>query len=161
MKPESEHLICKPSGIAGLGLYATRPIARNTRVIEYTGERIDGPEMTRRCAAGNHFIFRLNETDYLDGDVDDNLARFIDHSCEPNCEISWDEDRIWIVAARDIQSGEELAFNYGYDLEDYWQYPCNCGSSHCVGFIVAEEFFSHVRKQNELHRETASAVSEA
>jgi SET domain-containing protein len=156
MNLESEHLICKSSAIDGLGLYATRPIARHGRIIEYIGERIDGSEMARRCAGGNHFIFKLNETDYLDGAVDYNFARFINHSCEPNCDVLWEGDRIWIVAARDIESGEEITFNYGYDLEDYRRYPCHCRSARCVGFIVAEEFFTHVRTQNQLSSEAVS-----
>ena len=161
MKTESKHLICKPSGIAGLGLFTTSPIPRNARIIEYIGERIKEAEMIRRCAAGNHFIFRLNETDYLDGDAESNLARFINHSCEPNCEVLRDDSQIWIVAARDIQSGEEITFNYGYDLEDYRQYPCNCGSRGCVSFIVAEEFFPQVRRQNEVRGEAVKVITEA
>src|SRR5262249_44665443 len=77
-----------------------------------------------------------------------NLARFLNHSCSPNCEAQFDEEHIWFIAARDIKTGEELTFNYGFDLENYRHYPCRCGSSVCVGFMVAEEFFDHVRKQS-------------
>jgi SET domain-containing protein len=158
MNLESEHLICRQSEIAGLGLYATRRIARGGRLIEYLGERIDGAEMVRRCAAGNHYIFKLNDTCYLDGKIEANVARFINHSCDPNCGILWEHDRIWIVAARDLENEEEITFNYGYDLEDYQHYPCTCGSVQCVRFIVAEEYFDHVRRQNEIKQEAASAM---
>ena len=57
-----------------------------------------------------------------------------------------DNDRIWIIAAREIQAGEEITFNYGYDLVDYRDYPCRCGSPFCVGYMVAEEFFADVLK---------------
>ena len=70
------------------------------------------------------------------------------HGCAPNCEAELDEGRIWIVALRDIAAGEELSFNYGYDLTDYRDFPCRCGTSACVGFIVAEEFFAQVRVEN-------------
>src|SRR6266404_6275053 len=115
MSAESEHLVCQPSGIAGLGLYAQHSILQGTRLIEYTGERIDSQEMARRCAAGNHYIFKLNQTHYLDGMAESNLARFINHSCQPNCEIRWENERIWIIAGRAINPGEEITFNYGYD----------------------------------------------
>src|SRR6266850_5192355 len=150
MSITSNSLVRKPSGIHGAGLFAARAILKGAQVIEYVGEKIDGQEMLRRCAAGNHYIFKLNNIDYLDGKAESNLARYINHSCDPNCAIQWKEDRIWIVAGRDIPAGEEITFNYSYDLEEYRNYPCRCGSSQCVGYIVAEELFQHVRKQNQL-----------
>jgi hypothetical protein len=79
--------------------------------------------------------------------VDWNPARFLNHSCAPNCEAQFADGRIWLVAIRDIRAGEELTFNYGYDLTDYREHPCRCGAVSCVGYIVAEEFFEHVRRQ--------------
>ena len=78
-----------------------------------------------------------------------NPARFINHSCAPNCEAEVKDGQIWIVAGRDLKVGEEITFNYGFDLEDYRLYPCRCGAPACVGYIVAEEFFPHVRRQQE------------
>jgi SET domain-containing protein len=141
---------CKPSPIQGTGLFATDAIPTGKRLIEYAGEKIGGEEMLQRCEAGNSFIFALRNGEYLDGGFDHNLARFINHSCEPNCEMRWEETSLWIVALRDISAGEEITFNYGYDLEDYRRHLCYCGSPCCVGYIVAEEYFDHVRSQNEL-----------
>jgi SET domain-containing protein len=152
---ENANLTRKGSSIQGIGLFATDLISTGARVIEYVGAKIGSEEMLRRCAAGNFFIFALQNGEYIDGSVDQNLAQFINHSCEPNCEIRWEEDHIWIVALRDIAPGEEITFNYTYDLEDYRRYPCNCGSPHCVGYIVAEQFFDHVRAQNELRNANA------
>jgi hypothetical protein len=59
------------------------------------------------------------------------------------------EGRIWIVAVRTITADEELTFNYGYDLEDYREHPCRCGAAGCVGFVVAEEFFPHLRSRQD------------
>lgn len=135
------------SRIHGTGGYARREIKAKTDVIEYIGEKISKEESARRCEAGNAYIFTGDETYDLDGNVDWNPARLINHSCEPNCEaLIDDEHRVWITASRDIQAGDELTFNYNYDLEDYRDHPCRCGATECVGFIVAEEFFDHVRR---------------
>jgi uncharacterized protein len=138
------------SSIHGTGAFALAPISAGQRVIEYVGERISKAESLKRCEANNPFVFTLNDVEDLDGDVEWNPARFINHSCSPNCDAEIDEDHVWIVARREIQPGEELTFNYGYDLSEYHDYPCQCGSPDCIGFIVAEEFFEHLRKQREL-----------
>ena len=135
-----------PSRIHGLGGFAARGIPQGTRVIEYLGERISKSESLRRCEANNEYIFGLSESEDLDGNVPWNPARFLNHSCLPNCEAVIADGRIWIVAVRPIAAGEELTFNYGYDLVDYRDYPCRCGAVNCVGYIVAEELFDSVRK---------------
>jgi SET domain-containing protein len=146
---ETEWVVFRRSPIHGLGGFAKTDLRRGSYVIEYLGERIDKDESLIRCEKDNQFIFTLNECHDLDGNVDWNPARFINHSCAPNCEALLEEDRIWIVASRDIPPGEEITFNYGYTLEDYRNYPCRCGTPGCVGYIVAEEFFAHVRQQRE------------
>lgn len=135
------------SGIHGMGGYARRDIGEGDEIIEYVGERITKEESNRRCELNNPYIFGLDETHDLDGDVEWNPARFINHSCEPNCEAIEDEGRIWIVALRDIRAGEELTFNYGYSLEEYQDNPCRCGANGCVGFMVAEEYHETVRRK--------------
>ena len=145
---ETDLLVFHPSSIHGLGAFAKGTIPKQTRVIEYTGQKIPKSESLRRCAQHNEFIFTLSPDQDLDGNTPANLARFINHSCAPNCEAELDEERIWIVALHDILTGEEITINYGFDLEDYRQYPCQCGSAACVGYIVAQEFFEHVRGAN-------------
>jgi SET domain-containing protein len=152
---EPELVLIKTSLIQGTGAFARRDIPKGTRVIEYIGEKISKQESLRRCEADNEYIFTLNGEQDLDGKVDWNPARFINHSCTPNCDADVENDHIWIVAARDLKEGEELTYNYGFDLEDYKDYPCRCGSPECVGFIVSDEFFEHVRKQQEIAREAA------
>jgi uncharacterized protein len=147
---QSEWIRFGPSTIHGTGAFARLEIALGTRLIEYVGQRIDKAQSMQQCQANNEYIFSLNEQEDLDGNVEWNPARFINHSCEPNCDAELVEGRIWIVARRDIRAGEEITFNYGFDLEDYRNYPCNCGAQECAGFMVAEEFFDHVRRQSAL-----------
>jgi uncharacterized protein len=142
---ETDLLLFKESPIQGLGGFARTAIAKGTRILEYVGERISASESSRRCEDDNQYIFALSPEQHLDGNVAWNPARFINHSCAPNCEAQMENDRIWIVASRDIRPGDEITFNYGYDLESYRDYPCRCGSPDCVGYMVAEEFFEHVR----------------
>ncbi len=137
----------RSSFIHGRGCFAGTPILAGTRVIEYVGQKISKAESLKRCSENNEYIFTLNEREDLDGKVEWNPARLINHSCAPNCEAELTDDRIWIVTLRDIAPGEEVTFNYGFDLEDYRNHPCRCGAADCVGYIVAEEFFEHVRNQ--------------
>src|SRR5512138_3185706 len=116
----------RPSAIHGTGAFARRPIPRGTHLIEYVGEKITKAESRRRCEAQNEYVFSLDDEWDLDGNVPWNPARFVNHSCAPNCEAEYLEGRIWIVARQDIAAGEELTFNYGYDLADYRDYPCRC-----------------------------------
>lgn len=130
-----------------MGGFARKAIPAATRLLEYVGEKIAKAESLKRCEANNPYIFTLDEEWDLDGDVKWNPARFLNHSCEPNCDAEQDEGRIWIVSRRDIAQGEEITFNYGYDLVDYKEYPCNCGAEKCVGYMVAEEFFAKLGKR--------------
>jgi SET domain-containing protein len=136
----------KPSAVAGLGAFAMVPIRGGDTVIEYTGERISKQESLKRCIDGNNYIFQIDDEFDIDGSIDSNLARFINHSCAPNAEAQLDGEHVWIIALRNIAPGEEITFNYGYDLDDYREHRCNCGAPNCFGYILAEEFWSVARK---------------
>ncbi len=131
------------SPIHGTGAFAGQTIQSGTRIIEYAGEQITKDESLRRCQAGNPFIFYLSSEEDLDGNVESNPARWLNHSCAPNCEAELLESRIWLVAKRLISQGEELTFDYGYDLDEFREYPCHCGAPNCFGYILAEIFRSH------------------
>lgn len=146
----------RASGIHNTGCFAACEIRKGERVIEYVGPLISKAESLRECENENVYIFTLNDKNDINGNVDWNPARFINHSCEPNCEAENDDEHIWILALRDIKPGEELTYNYGFDLEEYKDYPCNCGATSCVGYMVAVEFFDHARKYRELQRQTAA-----
>ena len=154
---ETDLVSFRESRIHGMGGFARATIAAGRQVIEYIGERVTKHESLRRCESGNEYIFALDDKYDLDGNVPFNPARFLNHSCEPNCQVEQVEDHIWIIASRAIRAHEELTFNYGYDLEDYREYPCRCGAPGCVGYIVASEFFDHVRLQNRLALESSGS----
>lgn len=143
----NERIKTDPSGIHGEGVFATAHINAGDQVIEYVGEKITKEESARRCELQNWCIFALDDQFDLDGNFEWNVARRVNHSCTPNCVAEFVGSRIWICALRDIDPGEEITFNYGYDLEDYREHPCRCGAPDCVGFIVAEEFFEQIRRQ--------------
>lgn len=138
----------KKSKIHGSGLYATEDIPKGTRIIEYIGEKIRKKESLRRCleweekarksGEGLVYIFDLDKKWDLDGNVPDNPAKYINHSCEENCEAVNEEGRIFIYAKKSISKGQELYFDYGYSLEHFLDHPCRCGAEKCVGYIVAK-----------------------
>ena len=102
------------SRIAGKGLFAAQNIKTGTRIIRYNGEKISKEESDRRATSGNAYIFQFNDRYDIDGKTLKNKARYINHSCDPNCEILITKRTIWIVAKRDIKEGEELSYNYGF-----------------------------------------------
>jgi len=150
MKKESGGLYgVKNSGIHGKGIFARTNIKKGIKIIEYIGEKISKKEGDKRSeeqyekamktGKGAVYVFELNKTQDLDGDVPWNPARFINHSCNPNCKVSIRKDRIWIFSIKNIKKGQELSYDYGYDLEDYHEHPCKCGSKNCMGYIIGEE----------------------
>ena len=124
------------SRIDGKGVFAVQPIKKGTRILEYTGEKISRQEATERVARGNVYVFFFDPQYDIDGNTPKNRARYINHSCDPNCESDIIAGHIWIIALRDIRAGEELSYDYGYELDDYEQRPCRCGATNCCGYIV-------------------------
>jgi SET domain-containing protein len=134
------------SGIHGRGVYARIAIPEGTRIIQYIGERITKAEASRRehlrvareqrGGDGCVTIFELNKRHDVDGRRARNTARFINHSCAPNCRVETIRGQIWIIARRHIAAGEELTFDYGYSFAHWSQHPCHCGAPRCVGYIV-------------------------
>jgi len=138
----------KRSRIQGSGGFAWRWIPAGTRIIEYKGERISTDEADSRydddtMRRHHTFLFSVDEDTVIDAAVGGNEARFINHSCDPNCEAVDDGGRIFIEALRDIAPGEELYYDYGYELDEPLtdelreKYPCRCGAPNCRGTILA------------------------
>jgi SET domain-containing protein len=116
------------SAIHRWGVFATEPIPKNKRIVHYAGERISNVESLRRerryIRNGHIWCFKLTSRSVIDAGVGGNVARFINHSCRPNCYIDIKKDVIWIRAARSIRRGEELAYDYNTDGEG--QIRCRC-----------------------------------
>lgn len=139
----------RKSKIHGNGVYAKKDIPEGTRVIEYIGNKLTKAQSDVRAAeieakakkygSGAVYIFTLNSRHDIDGSVSWNKARFINHACETNCESDIIAGHIWIIATRDIKKGEELFYDYGYDLSNWQDHKCRCGKKTCCGYIVAEE----------------------
>lgn len=155
-RAKSDLVEVRDSGIHGSGVFAVKDIPNEAEIIEYVGEYIDKEESEKRAwdqyakhEANNDaavYIFNLNDKWDLDGNVPWNDARLINHSCEPNSEAVTDDDRIHIYAMKDIKAGEELFFDYGFDLESYEDHPCKCGSKNCVGYIVTQECWGELKE---------------
>lgn len=138
----SESLVrVAPSGWAGIGLFAAVDLPSGLRLLEYRGEVISKEESARRRAEGNAYVFHLDLCRAIDGESLDNVARYVNHSCAPNCRIEIVEQQIWIVSARPITAGEELSFDYGFDTDEYWRYPCGCGAAVCCGYMVGRQYW--------------------
>ena len=140
--------VLRRSPIQGRGAFATRAIPEGTRIIEYTGERISQAEADRRYdddAMERHhtFLFLVEDDVILDAARGGNAARFINHSCDPNCEAVIEDVRVFIDAMRDIAPGEELTYDYAYVREGRYRkewerlYACTCGAPNCRGTILA------------------------
>jgi len=121
-------LVRRRSRIAGWGVYTRVRIPKNTRIIDYAGEKITTRESARRerrqLKRGEIWCFTINRRFVRDAAVGGNLARFINHACRPNCWVQVVGDVIWIRASRTIQPGEELTYDYRTDGEAI--IPCRC-----------------------------------
>ena len=126
------------SRITGKGLFAAQDINKGTRIIQYLGQKISKAETTERFSQGNQYLIEFNHRYNIDGKTLKNKARYINHSCEPNCEVLITKRTIWIVAKRDITEDEELSCNYGFTAK---QYHCQCGARNCCGYILGEEYW--------------------
>lgn len=135
-----------PSRIAGQGLFAAQEIAQGNRIVPYIGEKIASAERARRLAAGNAYIFHLNYRYAIDGATLANTARYMNHSCNPNCTVDRTDGTLWIVALRHIAAGEELSFNYGYDMQHYRDNPCHCGAHNCCGYILDPQYWGRIQR---------------
>ena len=141
----------KKSNIDNRGLYASKNIKSGTKIIEYKGKIVTKKKVEEDSKFDNDkaiYLFNLNKKYDLDGDFRYNTARLINHSCNPNCEVSGVGLKIWVYAIRDIKKGEELSYDYGFGYDEYYKdFPCRCGAKNCVGYIVREGSRWRIRKQ--------------
>ena len=141
----------RTSAIQGRGAFATRDIRKGDVIGEYKGERISSREADRRYpekdGVRHHtFLFETDDGSVIDATRRGNAAKYINHSCEPNCEAVEDDDgRIWIHALKNIGKGKELLYDYHFILDEPHtpaakrRYPCLCGARTCRGTILAKK----------------------
>ena len=136
------------SGVHGRGVFALQDIAEGEVIVEYAGKVISYEESQRRHphdpANPNHtFFFQIDGNRVIDGGDGGNSARWINHSCDPNCFAEEVEDRIFISALCNISAGEELGYDYGLIIEERYtaklkaDYACHCGAADCRGTMLA------------------------
>lgn len=153
----SKYIEVRESEIHGTGVFARIKVPKGKKVIEYVGEKITKKESERRSIAlieknqgsetdGAVYIFEVNKRHDIDGNIPENTARFINHSCEPNCEPDVIKNRVWLISTRKIKEGEELSYNYGFDLDGYEDHECKCGAKKCVGYITADDNWPKLKK---------------
>ena len=149
-------LIIRSSDIHAAGCYTTAPIARGARVVEYTGDVVSNEEGDRLYKDKDYtYLFALDGgTHMVDGY---GMAMYINHSCDPNCETDQIDGRIWIIARRHIQPGEELTYDYNlFDGEG--EAPCTCGARKCRGTMYS---WDEIRKLKREARKKARTEKKA
>lgn len=113
---------------AGLGLFAKVPFKKGEKIIEYIGRPLTEKE---QFTSRSRYLFGINDTEMIDGSSRDNLARYCNHSCRPNCETDVIRRRVYIYAKRNIKEGEELTYNYGKEYVDQFIKPEGCRCEKC------------------------------
>ena len=132
----------RKSGVHGHGVYAVQSIPKATRIIEYTGQRVSWEAAPNDENDPHTFNFGLDNGEVINPEIGGNDARWINHSCDPNCEAVEEDDRIFIDALRDIQAGEELFYDYALEIDEpiteelKKRFACYCHSPNCRGTML-------------------------
>jgi SET domain-containing protein len=149
-RPVGRRFVVRNSPIHGRGVFAVKPIRKGTRIIEYKGDRISHEEADKRYAelhenSPHTMLFTVDDEIVIDATRRGNSARWINHSCSPNCEIVDENRRIFIEAGRDIAAGEELTYDYNLQIGEPHTakakraHACFCGARRCRGTMLGEE----------------------
>lgn len=144
--PRTSDIYAAPSPIAGVGCFAARDFTKGETVGDYTGEIITEVEANKRYDERDMtYLFDLEDGRFIDGDTDPNPVKYINHSCNVNCESDQKGDRIWIYTLRTIKQGEEFTYDYNLvvDKDDDEPYNCHCRARHCRGTMKG----NHEEKQ--------------
>jgi uncharacterized protein len=154
MPTSKKKIAARLSPIHGNGVFAIEDISKGERIIRYKGTLRTHAEVDAEYGDidedGHTFLFTLNDDYVVDANTGGNIARWINHSCDPNCEAVIEEnakdkrhkDKVFIEAIRDIRAGEELVYNYGITLEERQTaklkklWACKCGSKRCTGTML-------------------------
>ena len=133
----------RSSHVHGRGVFATKRIRKKTRIIQYTGKRVTWESVPDDSSDPHTFLFGLDDGAFvIDPKIGGNDARWINHSCDPNCEAIEEDGRVFIHALRDIRAGEELSYDYRLEVDEpvtreaEAESRCSCGSSKCRGTML-------------------------
>ena len=151
-------LVIRKSAIHSFGCYTTKRIRKGKLIVEYVGEHLSQEEANELYEDfSNTYLFGLvGGKRIIDGH---GVAAFVNHSCRPNCETDQIAGKMWIIALRDIEPGEELTYDYNlYDGED--EAPCLCGAKRCRGSLYSAEHLRKLRKKWETAAVAANAAAE-
>ncbi|MFH1597830.1 MAG: SET domain-containing protein-lysine N-methyltransferase [Patescibacteria group bacterium] len=152
MKPtRSPYAVARKSKVHGKGLFAKKDIWPGTKIIEYVGNKNKSSRWEDDDHSETIYVFQLNRKYDIDGDVNWNTAKYINHSCDPNSEVDIIDDRIWIIAIKKIKKGQEITYNYGFDLKDWQEHPCRCGAKNCVGYIIDDYYWPKLHRKIKRH----------
>ena len=143
-------IVVRNSRIHGRGVFALRKIPKGARIIEYKGQLITDKEADRRYSRAHEhsphtMLFSVDGGWVIDATRRGNSARWINHSCAPNCEIEEEDRRVFIEARREIRPGEELTYDYNLQIGEKHtkaakrEHACFCGNRHCRGTMLGEE----------------------
>ncbi|MGA6983574.1 MAG: SET domain-containing protein-lysine N-methyltransferase [Candidatus Sulfotelmatobacter sp.] len=152
-------LVIRPSRIHAAGVFTTAPIRKGARVVEYTGPRLTPEEANRLYeGASRTYLYGMEDgKTVIDGE---GMGAFLNHSCDPNCEVDEVKNRVWILALRNILPGEELLWDYSlYDDED--PAPCHCGTLKCRGTMYSREWMAKLRRKARAKAKRDSAARQA
>lgn len=148
MENPRDFTVVNMSQVHGIGVFAKKLIPKGTRIFEYKGLRVSKTDLATDLVKGLTsmvYVMNLNETTAIDGERGGNDARFINHSCTPNCEVLYFDENPYIYAMEEIHEGEELNFDYKLGFyedvklsieEKKERFPCNCGSRDCRGTLL-------------------------
>ncbi len=151
-------LVVRPSPIHSVGVYAATPIRKGTRIVEYVGRRITAEEADRLYDnAPRTYLYGLDDgKTVIDGE---GIAAYLNHSCDPNCEVDEIKGRVWLFAIRDVAAGEELVWDYNlYDDDD--PAPCHCGSSKCRGTMYSKEWIAKLRRREAAKKKRKASATQ-
>ncbi len=164
-----QKIVARRSAIHGNGVFASAAIRKGERVVEYRGQRRTHAEVDAGDSggvdSGHTFLFTLNDEFVIDANHGGNIARWINHSCAPNCEAVLEEDdageprrdRVFIEAIRAIKPGEELTYDYGITLAEPHSarlkaiWACRCGAADCTGTMLKPKAPKRATKASARH----------
>lgn len=154
---KSEYIKLKKSKIHNKGVFAKKDIPKNTKIIQYGGEKITKKQAEKRIyknyelaeknsKKGENYVFDLDKKYDIDGDFPWNIGKYINHSCNNNTDFINEDGEIWFVSTKKIKKADEITVDYGFGLKDFEDFPCKCGSKNCIGYIVGEKYRNKLKK---------------